>query len=187
MFACTFCNNQACVCGGLQSHDPFVRPRRRPNVRCCCCCCCSTPCRSKAELTGLLDCSIALKKAFKDSSSGIEVRGETHAHVHMATRRQYAASPPRLQHRRTPKKTLLASCVVRLLCIFLVCREDGRRQPHQHVLDICTAAPLDIFTGYCGGSGMVTDTAASTSFPQKPLEWRIFNIQSMDTIRVPGT
>lgn len=31
-------------------------------------------CRSKPELLGLLDCSIALKKAFKDPASGIEVR-----------------------------------------------------------------------------------------------------------------
>lgn len=35
--------------------------------------------RSKPELVGLLNCSIALKKAFKDPTSGMEVRVDTNS------------------------------------------------------------------------------------------------------------
>lgn len=56
-------------------------------------------CRSKPELLGLLDCSIALKKAFKDPASGIEVRNACMVTFYLyaigvATSMQQRGSPP---------------------------------------------------------------------------------------------
>lgn len=55
---------------------------------------------------GLLDCSIALKQAFKDTSSGIEVRVKT-IHVvqcFLAHAKTCSSSPQ--QHRRTRQNTI---------------------------------------------------------------------------------